>query len=74
MPAVLDASPAPHERDHVYLITRHLPVEVAKFVKGAGLANHVQNQTTCFPHMVIRQCKTGYVNVVYEVFCKDNSF
>ena len=33
-------------------------------VQGADSANHVQNQTTCYPYMVTRQRKTGHVNVV----------
>jgi len=28
-------------------------------VQGADSANHVQNQTTCYPYMVTRQRKTG---------------
>jgi len=65
MPAVLGASLVPCERDHVHFITRHLPVEVANALtlQGADSANHVQNQTTRYPYMVMRQHKTDHVNI-----------
>ena len=61
MLAVLGASPVPRERD-VFL--SRWPTHW--LVQSADSANNVQKQTTRYPYMVTRQCKTGHVNVVNE--------